>query len=461
LFLLGMPGGIAYAAGAPGGFIETPATAQGRPLLSSSQIESLLPNRGKFTFPAPYNTEAFRLTNPSDCGGNDCVHYVGYSYWRNTNNHVGQDTMLILVGLRRTQGGSGPSLVAYNKVTDQIEPLGPIFNQNSSFSWANAEGMYFSGTLPTALYVVEGSRLLRHDVLNGSSETVFDVSAELGGGYRIFQAHSSDDDRVHSATLQNSAYQSLGCVVYREDRDEVLVFNRQGNFDECQVDRSGDWLVIKENVDGQAGEDNRIINLDTGNERVLYDQNGAGGHSDLGHGYMVAADNWANDANTQKLWKFDGPLQGTPVYNNDDWSAQAPAHVSHTNSIPGVSAENQYACGSSANSRTSTHANEVVCFPLSGTKETLVVAPVMTSLSAGGGGDTYGKSPKGNLDVTGRYFIWTSNMRSDRLDVFLVKVPAHLLTGEEPEPVPPPPPPPPEPTRPPLIFKDNFETDPA
>ena len=37
--------------------------------------------------------------------------------------------------------------------------------------------------------------------------------------------------------------------------------------------------------------------------------------------------------------------------------------------------------------------------------------------------------PKGNLDVTGRYFLWTSNMGGDRLDAFLVKVPAELLTG--------------------------------
>ena len=35
--------------------------------------------------------------------------------------------------------------------------------------------------------------------------------------------------------------------------------------------------------------------------------------------------------------------------------------------------------------------------------------------------------PKGNLDVTGRYFIWTTNMGGDRLDVFLVKIPADLL----------------------------------
>src|SRR5439155_1581860 len=41
----------------------------------------------------------------------------------------------------------------------------------------------------------------------------------------------------------------------------------------------------------------------------------------------------------------------------------------------------------------------------------------------------YVKDPKGNLDVTGQYFIWTSNVGSNRLDAFIVKVPSQLLTG--------------------------------
>ena len=43
--------------------------------------------------------------------------------------------------------------------------------------------------------------------------------------------------------------------------------------------------------------------------------------------------------------------------------------------------------------------------------------------------DDYGKFPKANLDVSGRYMIWTRNMSGNRLDAFLVKVPYELLTG--------------------------------
>jgi hypothetical protein len=55
----------------------------------------------------------------------------------------------------------------------------------------------------------------------------------------------------------------------------------------------------------------------------------------------------------------------------------------------------------------------------------------MTDLDAVGGqdvdGDDYEQLPKGNLDVTGRYFIWTANLGGSRLDAFLVKVPAERL----------------------------------
>jgi len=78
-------------------------------------------------------------------------------------------------------------------------------------------------------------------------------------------------------------------------------------------------------------------------------------------------------------------------------------------------------------------ADEIVCFSLDpnrnadGSLDVLVVGQVMTDLNATGGrdfnSDDYTQLPKGNLDITGRYFIWTSNMGGGRLDAFLVKVP--------------------------------------
>jgi hypothetical protein len=101
-------------------------------------------------------------------------------------------------------------------------------------------------------------------------------------------------------------------------------------------------------------------------------------------------------------------------------------HISHSNAQPGVPMNRQFACGSNADR--STIQNEVVCFRLDSSRDQLVVAPVMTNMDAAGGGSDYVKLPKGNLDITGQYFIWTSNLSGNRLDAFLVRVPSQLLT---------------------------------
>lgn len=60
-------------------------------------------SRGPFTFKPPYNTQAVRLTIPADCNGaqhgSDCISYVGYSIWRNSNYHKNSDEMLIFLSV--------------------------------------------------------------------------------------------------------------------------------------------------------------------------------------------------------------------------------------------------------------------------------------------------------------------------------------------------------------------------
>jgi hypothetical protein len=189
--------------------------------------------------------------------------------------------------------------------------------------------------------------------------------------------------------------------------------------------------VIKENVDGAAGEDNRIIDLNSGSETVFLDQSGAAGHSDLGHGYMVAEDNYYDRAGALRVWRFDQDMraggQGTLVYGLIGWPSVM-MHVAHSNAKPGAAISQQVACASSVNRENHPRINEIVCYRLDGSMNTLVVAPNMVDLNAsGGGGDDYMKAPKGNIDVTGEYFIWTSNAGSGRTDAFIVRIPVEKL----------------------------------
>jgi hypothetical protein len=422
------------------GLIESATGNAMRPKFSGRDVPS---SRGRFTFPSPYNTEAVRLTEASDCNGGDCVRPVGYAYWSNINNHVGSDTMLIFLGLK----GPGATLFSYNKRTGETRNRGSIFAGDTTHGWATlstGEGWYFSATKPNALYINEpgGSRLFRYDVLAHTWETVFDASGQLPGKY-VWQVHSSNDDRVHSFTVRDkSSYAMEGCAIYREDQRAFVYYPRKGNdFDECQIDKSGKWLLIKEQLDGTAGEDNRVINVDNNTERVLHDPDGAAGHSDLGYGYLVAEDNFNNRPGAVRVWDFNKDLrggqpnspvqgQGTLVYQISDWMSLA-QHIAHGNSKPGLPLEQQVACASNGSGASAPRTNEIVCFKLNGSLETLVVAPTLTDVNASGNGgsdgEAYWKFPKGNLDVTGEYFIWTTNGGTNRNDAFIVKVPLDRL----------------------------------
>ncbi|HEX3529026.1 MAG TPA: hypothetical protein VH988_18370 [Thermoanaerobaculia bacterium] len=275
------------------------------------------------------------------------------------------------------------------------------------------------------------SFLHRYDIFSQQLTQVFDAATQFGANRYIWQAHSSDDDRVHSATLRDkSTYEMLGCLVYREDTAQFSWFPKVGDFDECHIDKSGRWLVSLENVDGADGEDSRIFDLQTGTEQRILDRDGSPGHLDTGFGYMVGADNWNSQPNAVRLYNFgQTPIAGPVVYHDSDWSALSADHIAHGNAKPGVPPGQQWACGSGATRLNVPRGNELVCFKLDTSMDTLVVAPTMIDLDASGGGDDYGKFPKANLDVTGRYMIWTSNLGGSRLDAFLVEVPYELLTG--------------------------------
>ena len=435
-----------------GGFIETAGSPVLRPRFTRAQIEAFLPAggaKGAFTFPAPYDTDAIRLTNASDCAEEqDCLWYAGYSYWRNINNHVGSSDMYVLLGTAREHGGVGPMLVRYNKLTDAVDSLGSLFDASSPYSFSTGEGWYFSATSPTRLYtyLVGSPHLRRYDVLLRQFEATpaLDLtecprpSVCPRSAAFIIQPHSSDDDLVHSATVQDADWQRIGCVVYHGAVGRFRYFGTPRGYilDECHVDKSGRWLLLLESrADGSRR--NRVVNLRRGRIITIEDFNGALGHLDMGFGYAVGADTFNPLPNATILLKFPIATATRPigpvVHFNKRWDIAAANHVAHGNARAGIAPESQYACGSNA-SRVPDMADEIVCFPLdsahnaNGSLDVLVVAQVMTDLDAAGGRDVdgtdYEQLPKGNLDVSGRYFLWTTNLGGDRLDAFLVKIPA-------------------------------------
>jgi hypothetical protein len=420
---------VAVTASASGGFVEQLPGGL-RPRWKSSEIRTFLPNtRGKFLFPPPYNTEAIRITDASDCGGTDCVIPVGYSYWRNTNAHENGNDMYIFLGLNSQKGGSGPTLFKLDKATDTITKVGPLFPPVSKFVRSTGEGWYFSASRTNKLYVNDGPALLRYDVVSHLFDTVFDVTQVYGSDRYIWQAHSSNDDQVHSATLRvKSTGKNLGCVVFNEATGRFSFFPERGKFDECHIDKSGRYLLLLDNIDGRNDLENIFIDLETGAESVVYDENGGVGHADLGYGYVIGNDGWNPLPNAIVSWIFASPVsKGPRVFYGSSWNINRIEHVSHQNAKPSLPMDRQFACGAAADR--AAPQNEILCFRLDGSQDELVVAPVMTDLDAPGGETEYYKAPKGNLDISGRYYIWTANMGGNRMDAFLVKVPFHLLVN--------------------------------
>ncbi len=431
----GTPPVRAQSAGAPGGFIERSDSATTRAPFSAAQLQTFLPSRGAFTFPSPYNTEAVRLTNASDCSGlTDCVLPTGYSYWRNINQHAGSNILYAFITLYRSLGGPGPSLFSYNKATGETRNVGPLFDGASNWSSDTGEGWYFSAISPTTLFVNDASKLYRYDILAHTFQAIFDVRSQFGSDKMIWQIHSSDTEQVHSFTLKDANYNDLGCGAYSEVTQQFSYFPREGEYDECQIDGSGRYLTIKENVDGLNGEDMRTIDLQTSQEKVLYDQDGAPGHSDVGFGYVIGQDNWNTLPGATRLWFLDRPFtdasQGKLVYREGTWQ-NGSTHISHTNAV-NLAPTTQMACGSTqlVTPQATNRDGELYCYRLDGSSNVLVVAPSMSNVNGSGGADYYSRLPKANVDADGQYMMWTSNMAgSGRLDAFIVHVPSQMLLG--------------------------------
>jgi hypothetical protein len=218
----------------------------------------------------------------------------------------------------------------------------------------------------------------------------------------------------------------MGCLVHQRPSGVFTYFPRTGEYDECNLDLSGRWLVI---IDGAHDFGNRIIDLQKRTETVLPSQReGRLGHLDMGDGYAVGNTSHHRLANTTAVIKFppaNAKWPGTVVHYNSDWDTGVANHISHQNRKAGVPPEQQYACGSNLDKHK--WENEIVCFRLNESHERLIVAPVMTKPDAPGPCDDYCKMPKGNLDVSGGYFIWTTNLGGSRMDAFIVKVPAQML----------------------------------
>lgn len=195
-----------------------------------------------------------------------------YSYWANA--FVGRDNVIYVFGGHQQ---AGPYLY---EIRD-----GRLAVHSALPGSGTTEGWYWDARL-ARIYQPEGPRLMLLDPFSGARETVMDISA-LYPGCRVFQTHSSDDGRVHSATAQSLVdWKFIATVVFINDAPAH--WKAEGVIDESQITPDGKYIIIKEtNADFQLY--NRIIKLPYEFEFQLGPQERLG-HSDCGNGFIIGED---------------------------------------------------------------------------------------------------------------------------------------------------------------------------
>jgi hypothetical protein len=201
-----------------------------------------------------------------------------YSYW--SNAWVGSSGSTYVFA-----GAPGPQFW-------QIDRNGHITSLNGLLSdfGSETEGWYWDKY--GCVYVPHGRRLYRVNPFTNAR----DVVAEVEEGFDIWQAHSSEDGQVHSFSLRkitSGAYPRIATVVMYHGRR--LQFDARDALDESIITADGEWCIIQE------GNYNRVINLRTGEERRITQEEGAVGHCDTGHGFVVGED---DQHGACVIWRF-------------------------------------------------------------------------------------------------------------------------------------------------------------
>lgn len=318
---------------------------------------------------------------------------MGMAYWRNINNHKGRNYLYMFLSM-----SDELHVFTVDKKTLNVTDVKRLGIHHTG------EDCYFSAINPNSLFVRTDKELYTVDVVSGDRRTIWRVDGDIN----LWQCHSSYDERFHSATIKNNNYDITRWAVLTPN--DIKYFELKGDPDECQVDKSGKWLLVKETVgpEDSRNEYNRIINIETRQERFVNDHDGAVGHSDCGFGFAMGEFDKASRGGVLNKINFaDGDQQ--QLFSTGIWNM---GYVSFSNALPGVPLSQQRCLmttpydlisvkldGSEEGTRICSHGNE-----------TLPIHPLY-----------YMHRPKASLCPLGEYASYSSFVGGS-LNAYIVKV---------------------------------------
>jgi len=311
----------------------------------------------------------------------------------------------MFLGLNRARGGVGPPCSATTSSPARSPASGRCSTLGTS-QLAQHRGL--------VLEHVQADQDLRrrqlpHDALRRQHhqfETVFDVAPQFAPTRSSADAQQRRRQGpfrhpAHHHHLRDARLRRLS-----RGHPRLPVLPKIGNFNECSVDKSGRWLMSLEDVDYKYDLEMRIFNLATGTERLVWTRTAPS-----------ATPTWATTTSSRRsvehlpnaILSWTSPRTRSPVFvhHNTDWPLPLRPHL-HANARAGVrppavrlrqrrlARRRHLGNESSASTWTARSRSS------SSLRHDRPERP-------GGGSDDYVKQPKGNLDLTGQYFIWTSN----------------------------------------------------
>lgn len=356
---------------------------------------------GTFTDPT-FGTTILRATDGND--GPNCT--TAYSYWPTFN--VNSTRIQIAIG-----GGNGATYrfdpVAL--VLSDRQPLyvGPAPGGGTPFQ----EDAIWSASDPDLLLCHEGARVWSYNVTTHAYVLVKDFSARFPGQY-LWQMSRSMDDQVFAFTRrENVTYAVLGYFAWRRDNDTILLDQDAETLDEVQVDKTGQYLVVKTGEMGATAIEVRVADLSRG---MLFadltdgSPDFAPGHSDNGHGTVLGADNWMNRITFRQL-ATPHQLSSALDFGND-WTQGA--HLSLLADDEARALVSLYDNGAHTSGR---FHDEIIELSTDGSQSVRRLAH-HRSLVQG-----YDDTPRANISRDGCFVAFTSNWGgSGRRDVFILKL---------------------------------------
>ena len=346
-----------------------------------------------------FGTQIMRVTGATD-GGN---FGTAYSYWSTFNSN---STRLIV-----QSPSGGANLYQFDPVSFTLGnkrpwPLPP------GTGFTTSEDAVWSANDPDLLFVHQGAAFYAFNASSGSYSLLGYLNSQFPSGSYFWQMSVSRDDDVFAFTVRNPDYSIGGYAVWRRSTNTVIYSVRTSVLDEVQIDKTGQYLVVKTGQEGAGVIEVKVINLRTQAVTDLTDNEPdfAPGHSDNGSGVVVGDDNWQNRITYRSL---SSPHDVRTVISfGNNW--QTANHVSLL-----ANNESWVLVSFYGGISPSTFNNELVLVATDGSQRVRRFAHHYSAYT------DYDSSPRANISRDGKFVAFTSNWgNSGRRDLFIAKVPS-------------------------------------